>query len=513
MPDEVDAGPDPDVVDADLADVAGDDDAVGADDATPDGVDPTDGVDPADTTDLDATPDACSGSCEGRACGDDGCGGSCGACDADATCDAGGQCAWVVRGRVLFERRRPNVELTALAAPEIVPLVDHDVAVRAGAVDLGMAATDASGAFALSLSLRPTAPLSAVVAAVSRPVPGHALPALTLVDGQGVTFPSAATQHTPVDVHRVWAWTFDAPAPDALDLGDHTIMMADGSGALQILLDLEAARGRATSYFHAAGVIADPEAVTRLAVLWNPALTPPCLSCFFPGDWGPFRLVDGQGAVTTTFDRAIWLSGTSTGAQAAPFQWTPSLSGHELGHWVMDTFSRLPPVGGSHSWSSRAFAPLGWSEGFATFFAQWSQSGGAPQSRFFSMQQNTQYWVDLDKIGAAPTSDDTSLPFTFPLPIATGPLSQDINEGVVAAILWDLWDGGDGDDDALTLGDDALGDIALARLATGAQDRGKAGPDLVDYVDALVCDGADWATLAEVFDGFPWTGPPLCPAP
>ncbi len=37
----------------------------------------------------------CEPACEGKACGDDGCGGSCGACDAGQACDAAGQCACV----------------------------------------------------------------------------------------------------------------------------------------------------------------------------------------------------------------------------------------------------------------------------------------------------------------------------------------------------------------------------------------------------------------------------------
>jgi len=37
---------------------------------------------------------ACEPRCHGRQCGDDGCGGSCGACGVNDTCDAAGQCAW-----------------------------------------------------------------------------------------------------------------------------------------------------------------------------------------------------------------------------------------------------------------------------------------------------------------------------------------------------------------------------------------------------------------------------------
>jgi hypothetical protein len=39
------------------------------------------------------TPPPCTGSCEGKICGGDGCGVSCGTCDGDATCTAEGQCS------------------------------------------------------------------------------------------------------------------------------------------------------------------------------------------------------------------------------------------------------------------------------------------------------------------------------------------------------------------------------------------------------------------------------------
>jgi len=40
----------------------------------------------------DTSDAACTPACDGRACGDDGCGGSCGTCEAGASCDGAGQC-------------------------------------------------------------------------------------------------------------------------------------------------------------------------------------------------------------------------------------------------------------------------------------------------------------------------------------------------------------------------------------------------------------------------------------
>ena len=178
----------------------------------------------------------------------------------------------------------------------------------------------------------------------------------------------------------------------------------------------------------------------------------------------------------------------------------------------METFSRMPSANGAHSWNLRLWPPLAWSEGFATFFAQWSLS--TPElaiSRFFTVQSNVQYWVDIEAIGSTPTSDDTSLSMTFPLPVTSGAEDQSLGEGAVAAVLWDLYDDVDGEDESFSLGDSALVAIAEPRLASAGIDSGISGPDLLDYLDALTCGGyADAAELLPRLFGLPWDTTPEC---
>ena len=64
-------------------------DVPGVDTDIPAPKDTTDIVKPLDTAD---TQDACIPDCDGKDCGDDGCGGSCGTCEAGLTCNASGQC-------------------------------------------------------------------------------------------------------------------------------------------------------------------------------------------------------------------------------------------------------------------------------------------------------------------------------------------------------------------------------------------------------------------------------------
>ena len=404
-----------------------------------------------------------------------------------------------IRGELRLERRRPNPTRSALQAPEEVPLAGRDVIVSRRDETLGVARTDADGRFVLALDggtpLPAGASIELLVVAAS-PLMANAAPAITILDGANVTFPSAT--NVPIVASRVWAWSFEGTlaAGDDTDLGALVIDIPHGSGAMQLLLDLEHAWTRATTFFGTTDV-------PTLGVLWSPAVTPPCLSCYFPAPWGPLTLRT-NGLLTATFDRAMFLSG----ADAAPHHWTPSLSGHELGHWVMDVFSRLPPIGGAHAWSSLVAPSLAWSEGFATFYAQWSLSDGEVDARFFTEQQNIQYWIDLERIGTGVTTDQSSLGFTFPLPDTSGPLTQPINEGIVAATLWDLYDDmSEADHDTVALGDTTLATIDTQRMHDAALDRGAPDPDLVDYLDAHVCAGR---ALDALF-GFPWTGPATCP--
>jgi len=201
-----------------------------------------------------------------------------------------------------------------------------------------------------------------------------------------------------------------------------------------------------------------------------------------------------------TFDRALFLSGTAS----TPHHFTPSLIAHELGHYVMDTWSLLPDVGGPHGWDARVDPALAWSEGFATFFAQRALSTALdPTSRFFSIQSGVAYWVDLAAIGRPPKTDDTSLPLQIPGPDPAAGAAQRIGEAAVAAILWDLWSA---DPEA---GDEVIATTASLRVRT--LDRGAPGPDLVDLLDALMCADPERADLAASLLGFPYDFAPLCP--
>lgn len=386
-----------------------------------------------------------------------------------------------VSGVITREDRAVNATRTALLEVTRVPVAAFEVGVWSGDALVASGVTDATGAFAIDVTLPPDAVAELRWQAVED--------GLAILDSEAVGVPPR--EGIPVRASRAWTWRASLDTADD-DVGTILIDEAAGAGAIALFAHARAVRERVEAMFEA-------ERLTSLAILWSPTRTPPCLSCYLPTGWGPTLWQSPEGQVT--FERAIFLSGAAT----APHHFTPSLVLHELGHWVMDSYSRFPVVNGGHGWADRLAPPLAWSEGFATFFAQWFSSREALDSRFFTVQAGIEYWVDLEAVGLDGGADATSLDVSFPLPTEGGGMTQTINEAVVAAVLWDLWD--PANDDTVALGDD----VVLAIAAMG--DRGVSGPDLVDLLDAAACleeVGAigDWSSALA---GFPWDASPACP--
>lgn len=465
---------------------------------------------------------ACVADCDGRVCGPDGCGGSCGACSDGVVCTGDGRCEARLVARFLRERRAPNAGLTALSPTEVVPAAGVPVLVTEGGVVRATLETDDDGG--IDVILDPPPSDAVAVTLVAGLVDDDGAPLVTILDGAGVAFPTSAG--APIHASRVWAWSVSAAS--GLDLGEHTITATQGAGALQLLVWMRDLRAVSLALY---GEAPPPPS---LAVLWAPGASPPCLACFLPAEYGPVRLTVDD-AAPVDYGRAIWLSGTN----ATPYHWTPSMVGHEFGHFVMDVYSRSPDEGGPHSWDSLINPALAWSEGFATFFGQWWLSADAPVPRFFSMQSGTQYWIDIERIGTPPTADDSFFSsVVFPLPLPDCPLAQRLNEAVVAAILWDLWDVASQIDEPeqADLGDLIFDLLASERVLDPTLDRGyckegsgglvcRTAPppanlgdcktDLVELLDAIRCaDALSEAALASALMGFPYDDAlATCPAP
>ncbi len=146
---------------------------------------------------------------------------------------------------------------------------------------------------------------------------------------------------------------------------------------------------------------------------------------------------------------------------------------HEIGHFVEDRLGRSDSPGGSHD-GSPTDPNLAWSEGFATYFAM------AVRRRPHYMDSNAGggWGYDADtSVTAAPTGTT---------------IGGDVSEDMVSEILWDVGDGGSGDDDPVTSAThvDVLR-VGTTYLRTATlRAIGESGADLVDFLDGwFVGDG------------------------
>ncbi len=237
----------------------------------------------------------------------------------------------------------------------------------------------------------------------------------------------------------------------------------------------------------------------RVARAWRvrPADQLDILNVFYTSAVGGAKvLYDDQGGLSDHYKTSISLSGSV----ATPSHWASSVIAHELGHWVVATYSRWPGEGGSHYVNQPSIPGLAWSEGAATFVSHSVRS----DPLYFSKQKGTSFWVDLDALEASGSA--------LPLPNPSGALDQPVCESVVTALVRDL------DDPApkgLGLAEaEVFGALASARM-TGGLNRGYGKLDLVDDLDALTCGGVPAASLSTwVKDrfGFPYDGSAaICP--
>ncbi len=453
-----------------------------------------------ETCAADGTCAPCVPDCSGKNCGSDGCGGTCGTCDPGDGCDLSATCVPGLTGNVTRQSRAPTDDLTTIGLVDVIAVGNIEVVATTSQGELGRAVTDASGAYVLGATAPPGLDVELTIVASMPTTPATPLPRLAVFDpnGSGPISPSS-----PHELGAAWAWTRTVSAADAAsgNLGTFEIGIAEGSGALAIIDAFSEWLVRSESFF---GLPAS--AFPTVAVYWAEGWSPACGSCFYPSNYGPYTT---PGAVS--FDRLVAIGGTVN----APQHWTPSLLGHEFCHYLHDGIGHFPNVGGAHSWTSLISPTLAWTEGFATFCGQWLVGDTIEQPRYFSRLQGTDYWIDIELLGAGPDSDAANLSFlTFPKPTSST-VFQTLNEAVVAAILWDIFDTHQAplEIDTATLGADAMLSLLDPRLTTPSVDAGFPSQDLVDYLDTVVCQGLiDDAVLTPLLMTFPYVASSaVCP--
>lgn len=284
-----------------------------------------------------------------------------------------------------------------------------------------------------------------------------------VLDENGAPLIAAAS---PGDDNRPWSWRFEICAADcerAIDAGD--LVIREGAGAARAV-DLAAASLERVASHHPE---IEPPSVL---VLYDETVEPGCGSCYRPLALGGATLASGE-----AFDTVIELAPDATEATLA----------HEAAHWIMEAYSRWPGDLSVHDASALARPGVAYTEGFATFYGQATLSfvHGAPVpiARFRTGE------VDLERATAGGEPVDAPLASATDDPWAT--------ETTVAAVLWAIRD---------QIGDEALiAAMRSERLLALERDHGRT--DLLDLLDALLCDGlAGEATLVTATERFayPW---------
>ena len=402
----------------------------------------------------------------------------------------------VLRGRLQYERRRPKPDLTGFGDVSLDDARGVVVTVYDGSTFLGAGTTDpADGTFAVELSQAATDTTFAYFFPM-------------LFDEQGRILLAVAkwgANATPDDLDASEYWTFGAQlAAGQTDIGTQVVSEAAGSGALHIfewmLYGITQARALEPSV--------KPQS---LLALWAPDAVFGCgngpqngTACFYNNAASGGGVNVAYTGGMDHFDSAIAVPGTT----ASPKHWSTSVLLHELGHWVMDTYSRAPGVGGAHTLTDVEAPSMAWSEGYATFHGQSTYGAGL----YFTKSTGTSWWFDIDKF-------DSSSAVSIPTPNPSGPLDQHIGEVFVASSMWHLWSDASVEQsttwESVSVPTQRVWDaLSSAHLTSKAKyGRGFPGPDLVDWLDAMECLGTPAADLDTVLGhyGFPYDHGAVCP--
>jgi hypothetical protein len=170
---------------------------------------------------------------------------------------------------------------------------------------------------------------------------------------------------------------------------------------------------------------------------------------------------------------------------------------HEIGHFVEDKYARSDSPGGGHD-GSPTDPTLAWSVGWSTYWAM--SVRGIP------------VYVDTNSGGGWADNADTSATSLG----AGASMGSDISESTVTEVLWDIGDGGMGDDDLMssaTHADVLAVSFAYLRSAT-LRTIGESGVDLVDFLDGWfvreslgTCSGVKYPVTTRRMFPYDYAGP------
>lgn len=279
---------------------------------------------------------------------------------------------------------------------------------------------------------------------------------------------------------KPWFWTSHVPKNGSA--GKITLTEEDGSGAMFLFLFNLFAMHDLWSNM----VDEDYDRLETLAILWKPGGAWSCGACFWHnGKQG----VDGS---SFQFDHSIFIGGETTGSSA----WGWAVTLHEFGHYLLGVYSKDQSPGGAHYLGVPVAPAFAWSEGWATFFATsvMSRFANYPLPVYWDIQKGSSFWFNYAAFYADKDKEGEATLIKFPS--GAGGTDQQLDENWVVGALWHIWDGADGLDevDFFVKADGDLSAAPSSRIYGAIRsdrylnyNRGGAGVDLVDFLDALIC--------------------------
>lgn len=198
--------------------------------------------------------------------------------------------------------------------------------------------------------------------------------------------------------------------------------------------------------------------------------------------------------------------------------WSEAVIGHEMGHFIMASFSVPTNEGGKHMPTVATMPGQAWSEGWATYH----QAAYYDAPRFVDKQQGGMFWMSIDQ-----RSYSSGAKWGRAVP--SGGLLQRMEENEVAAMLWTLHTSSSSAPRAIikALGSPRMKVAPFLRGYTrhtwnvtadyqlvDITDLGTSTPCFADMLDALVCQGFPAASVDAATDPlnhFPYpSNAPLC---
>ncbi|MFO0602296.1 MAG: hypothetical protein U0324_03930 [Polyangiales bacterium] len=397
----------------------------------------------------------------------------------------------VVSGHVLYAGRRPDV--ARMNWGPVANFYGQDFEVVSGygsppryldAVRTTTGSVD-PGAFSLRVRATPDATDFVAVIAASYDARGYAYLVADPRVAPGAWPTTADTPDGPrrpavPDDPRLYQWVW--PVATLPATGELVVTEAMGSGAAFVFDVLGIAARTMAARF--------PGVPARTLVAWlGPEVDSSCggVQCYSEA---------GARAFFQDFQAQLWIPGTAQNQE----YYSVSTLDHEVGHWVMSSFSVQPREGGPHAFGTRSSPGLAWAEGFAHWFSSDVRGDATHFDRQLVRGPGTPSVVTVWKdIAARMYRVDGRSGAAAPAEPAEGIL-QPLDEDDIAADLWTI-------SRAATGSAPFYRALASPRMTTPAlfygyrsTSTGEVVPVFPDFLDALGCEGVRAADLRAALD-------------